>query len=133
MDVREMKVGRKLDAEIAKKVFNYYLEWEKYSINPTGEPPYINPDFGGLYQQDCPNYSTEISAAWEVFNKMDMPTYLNKSYLKTFGVGEIGWRVNWCKDQGCDPSNICEHGNDIWELTAPLAIAKAALLQMGVS
>ncbi len=97
MDIREMKAGRELDALVAEKVMGQYFRNEWYK----------------LYNDTIPCYSTDISAAWKVVEK------IKKEFV---GIS--------------DPLNC-----NIWECsftfktsalgeTAPLAICRAALLAM---
>ena len=143
MDVREMKPGRELDALVAEKIFDkqFYrapmTEWRgRYVYKEFWDDPnsYYNEWHRsqeiGEWEYCGPNYSTDISAAWKVVEKMGIPFFVCKSYEHQFEVGELGWCVNWCKKSGCDIGYRCEHGNDVWSLSAPEAICKAALMAL---
>ena len=59
MDVREMKPGRELDMLVAEKVMGCYRN---------GMGIFVNRE--GCYRSEIPNYSTDISAAWKVVEKI---------------------------------------------------------------
>ena len=111
-DIKNMLAGRGLDALIAEKVMGLTVDYE------FSEPCILSlrdkyDDWGFL-----PNYSTDISAAWEVVEKL-------------------------CNETGCDVVKVCKRDPELlrgeWSCnlgrgfealgdTAPLAICRAALL-----
>jgi len=116
MDVREMKAGRELDNLIAEFVMGaidkdfdeiYTNEWRFKRENGTWFP-------------SC-HYSTEISAAWEIVEKLKLTVH------PTFG----GWNVANCNASGSGETSwvgITNHQKWVYAETAPEAICKAALL-----
>jgi len=105
--------AREIDALVAEKV----MEWEdhgKIGMAPKGILPseeyyarYFAPQF------EIPNYSTDISAAWEITKKFRLP-----------------WSIGECSDGDYE----CYISNNITEYaeTAAKAICKAALKAVGV-
>jgi len=73
----EMKAGFELDAIVAKAVMNLIVRKEDYELTETHRR-HLTSDIGadcvdtGMnnYNSYCPKYSTNISAAWEVVEKM---------------------------------------------------------------
>jgi hypothetical protein len=64
----ELKVGRKLDAWIQRRLFNMTVErrGEHYRFyNET-----LREQYGGRWTSPVPEYSTDIKAAWEVVKHM---------------------------------------------------------------
>jgi len=114
-DILNMPAGREMDAQIAQSVFgmrltkNHGLAGGFYWVGNGVQ-------FGIMQEQDTPAYSTDISAAWEVVEKMGNVDKLHDVELRT---SIRGW--------------ICNIFNsfDSFEVnadTAPLAICRAALL-----
>lgn len=118
----EMQAGREMDCLIAEVVFG----WGKDT------PENVSRNHGYYNCKKLLRYSTDIAAVWEVVEKMPSPFGIMKGYKETYGVGKLGWVVNWCREQYCDGWD-CEHGNEAWAETAPLAICRAALKALGVS
>ncbi len=90
-EILNMKAGRTMDALIAMEIF---------------EVDRNTPGFSGLYSW-VKDYSTQISAAWEIIEKFDNHCLLNNVH----GV----WEVYLSNKEGKSKS-------------APLAICRAALL-----
>jgi len=72
-----VKPGRELDALVAEKVFGAVVSWDKYAGGNHPHSPSINtpecPSCGydGHWDHDAvPNYSTDISAAWQVVDRL---------------------------------------------------------------
>lgn len=62
-----MNPGRALDALLAKKI----MEWKYVGEDgPNGEPGLVDPDQIERMSEELPKYSTDISAAWEVVEKI---------------------------------------------------------------
>lgn len=59
-----MEAGRELDALVAEKI----MGWS--NCHREGDWGYFGRPFGGPTDFRIPNYSTDISAAWEVMEKM---------------------------------------------------------------
>ena len=135
MNIDEMQAGREMDCQIALRAMGWTeAGWDCDMHEYNGVPG--NGANGVLYI--VPNYSTEISAAWQVIEKMPMPLELAKSYEKVYESGPIGWQVCWCPNEmnqceGCNDDCRCTSGNDVWAETAPLAICKAALKTLEVN
>lgn len=97
-----MQPGRELDALVAEKVMGltnfYWLSGERF--------------YGPEYQHNrLSDYSTDISAAWEVVDKIGSvkvlgPTIQGEWYSSVLGNRKVG----------------------VWAKTAPEAICKAALI-----
>jgi len=109
-----MPAGREMDAHVFELVMGGRVTW---NIRGIGGEEY-------LFSADgCHKYSTDISAAWEVVEKLgnwngfDFLVWLNSQYLKR------EWQAGWY-----------EIGYDIesravgYAPTVPLAICRAALL-----
>jgi hypothetical protein len=140
-EVLNMPAGREMDALIAEKVMGwiYSDSWEQLVPSGHADPPIwsdwewdieeltyvkhpINMMGGVSYRGDkpyIPEYSTNISAAWKIVEKM-----INDGYdivdIWHENVVDVGWAMEWIKDGNGD--------NSIGSDTAPLAICKAALL-----
>jgi len=71
MNVDEL-TGPELDAQIAEKLMGLHVEWRKGQPLWVGKDlpgsPYVLED--GLFGHSIRPYSTDIAAAWEVFEKM---------------------------------------------------------------
>jgi len=104
-DILNMPEGRELDALVAEKIFGITKKhWD--------------------FEFTLRHYSTDISAAWEVVEKM-CDGDKNKFMIYRFGFGpkkpKIRWRVSW--GQGWE--NLLSYCD---AESAPLAICRAALL-----
>lgn len=117
--------GRELDALIAEKVMglelkqpdktNYRRDTWVYAINDYT-------DEGPVYVVDCPEYSTDIAAAWEVLEKLsDSQITVNRHMHSGYTVGVFE------KVQGISIQEKCSAS----AATAPLAICLAALKAVG--
>ena len=80
-EVDSLQAGRRLDVIIAREVFGYQV------VNIDDEP-YIETE--KLEYASVPEYSTDVSAAWEVIQKMvEAKVLMNISY------GTKTWNVNF--------------------------------------
>lgn len=112
-----MNAGRELDALIADKVMGLRVR------HRPGMEPCIMPANGAPWET-IPHYSTDIRAAWEVVEKLDL---LNGLLLGRFAYGREDpyWAVYDCGQDGLDDCR--GHGD-----TPTVAICNAALKQAGV-
>ena len=105
--------NRQIDALVAEKVMGWVESTHKDSMGYLAPPD--NPE--GFYTDyDIPNYSTDISAAWEVMEKMKEIYEPDIMYLKLYN--------KWRADFGYDATILNE--------TAPMAICLAALKAKGI-
>ena len=110
-EILTMEAGREMNELIAEKI----MGWIKYNPNISTEYNFDGwfikcPDGLGLcVESDDWSPSTDMTAAWQVVEKMDMPFYLERKddWFAMFG-DELDYSAN------AD--------------TAPLAICRAALL-----
>ena len=123
-EVLALKPGRESDALIAEKVMGWKIRREivlTYGSNPlaTFRTLYTVTDGRGIDWSptydldgvDLPRYSTDIGAAWEVVEKVDI-VEISKSYRAG---GEWYW-------------SVFVNGNCTYAKSVPEAICKAALL-----
>lgn len=110
MKVSEMQAGREMDALVAEKV----MEWVRAKCEGRTNDWWTQPG----YAKSTPNFSTDIAAAWQVVEKIDL---FSRAILERDEDGS--W---WVDDEPCH--NIQSNAS-----TAPLAICRAALLAMGVT
>lgn len=75
-----MKPGRELDALVAEKVFGHIVFKNKKGGWSLGEPDYYDQYGEMCLFNPLPEYSTEISAAWEVVDHLKDKTYTNGPY-----------------------------------------------------
>ncbi len=136
--IEAMEAGRELDALIAEKV----MGWENNKDGPTY--------YGHRHEQiwamnevpvyDCPAYSTDIAAAWEVVSAGFVEAVVK---LDDGRYGSIPAREDWSSDE---PKLRCgfqlSHPGNYYEVpiaadcigdTAPHAICLAALKAVGYS
>ena len=117
--------NREIDALVAEKV----MGWSQVYINDypiANAPEYLYPpsDFAPEEPEIVPHYSIDISAAWQVVEKMidneslDFPDFK----LENYGF----WRALFF-----DAVQNREHGMDE-AMTAPMAICLAALKAKGI-
>lgn len=103
-EILTMEPGRELDALIEQHVFGKRVEWIQDEV--TDPYPIVPAEYGYIVE----NYSSDISAAWEVVEK----------------------RNRWFSLQWNGLEYVCEIGIDapckIGAKSAPEAICKAALL-----
>ena len=80
------------------------------------------------WEKDCPYYSSEISAAWEVVEK------LTDGHRRAVEVGNGHSSWWWCNVSRPEPdSHGCTHYDLTKADTAPLAICLAALKAKGIA
>lgn len=125
MDVDKLKAGRALDRLIAEKVMGCHV-----TKRPKGTFDLIVP--GGVNSVDwveeegawsgMPSYSTDISSAWEVVERILAIEKKKKTYLPVFLVEAApdGCSAVLQVEMGCQI--VIENAS-----TAPLAICRAAL------
>lgn len=121
-----MKAGRELDVLVAEKVMGW-----TYKTFPEGACPHIKHWYSGEQYMLMKPFSSDISAAWQVVEKLKERTNL---------FPQVGWvRVHdntyqhRCEIWMNDPS-AHKHGwlADEYADTAPLAICLATLKAVGV-
>jgi hypothetical protein len=148
-EVLAMKPGREMDALIAEKIMNTlrYMHdgnmagiqgglamkvfkngvAEKYQHYEDGSPRWEKGDGDRWFTQLLPHYSTDIAAAWEVFEQMDELGFLERPmYIgKRFAYGPVR-----CHFVGEGEYTACADDMEVIVCaeTAPLAICQAALL-----
>jgi hypothetical protein len=129
-----VKSLRELDALVAERVMRWKLHTQftppRWSV--PGAPPQFN------MPTECPPYSTDIAAAWEVVEALEGKTILELDEHGAFRSRENGgfqlqgpyirsqWRAGWLER---------DHEYYLAEevaATAPLAICLAALKAVGV-
>ena len=133
MRIDEMPAGREMDKAIGQYIFKYWVDhYDKdyaencYYCLMDGSGDAVIP---GLHEgerrteeeawADCPEFSTDIAAAWEVLNKFTHKepciNYLNDLW------NPVGWHchIDGHHTEGCD--------------TAPLVICRCALKVAGVT
>ena len=135
-----MQAGRELDALVAEKVMGIEVQWRPWHDrhgNEGREPYMANASRQGrlargqpLYSGGAINpYSTDISAAWEVVEK------LRKSYRVRIHEFGSGWQASLeIKDGRLRyPIEISHEGDESANSdTAPHAICLAALKAVGI-
>ena len=121
----KLEAGRELDALVAKKVMGLF-------VIPTCDGfkgPFIaeTPETSGLFGRPkfvepflLPGYSTSISAAWEVVEKLNIP------WVWALSNYHNEWEVELTRID-IDHQGVHAHAS-----TAPLAICRAALKAMEV-
>jgi hypothetical protein len=105
-EIMNMPAGREMDALIAKQITK--IE----GINDRG----FKRDYDGSMVQVVPEYSTDIAAAWEVAENIELFQFM---YLTK----DIQWQIGNHGEYGFDEFTVIV-GAD----TAPLVICRAALL-----
>jgi hypothetical protein len=118
-DILKMKAGRELDSLILKHVFGSNHDFDNCR--------WCKKDFDGdHYVRGNPHfshYSTEISAAWEVVEKiMSMGyRYVFRGNFEGNGLHSVGFdEQDWADNNPLYKSQLCS--------SLPLAICKAALV-----
>ena len=97
-EIMSMNSGRELDVLIAKNVMGHEV-FVEYT-----------------------NYSTDVSAAWEIVEKFN-GVIIDRCDIKT------GWRIGLAKDEFVTDSSNCITSDNLVEAdTAPHAICLAALI-----
>jgi hypothetical protein len=98
MKYKRRKAGNKFDALVAETVFDDKFEFHKSFdgfYRPWAEDP--------IAFEPCPNYSTDISAAWKVAEKL-LPLLPHQDFhIKHWQDSEntaLGWQVSSCYELG---------------------------------
>lgn len=135
MDVDTIEAGPKLDALVAERVMGWHVT-DKRPPSPQNWAAYPDvwfetPSGDLMNAAQVPYYSTDIPAAWQVFEKIARPDDLSIGVRsKTF------YYNNPRKWETVDGYAVLEHdthNNELreteiaWARTAPLAICRAAL------
>lgn len=115
--MEDLKPGRELDALIAEKVMGWKFNPGKVWIRPGGPAP-----FEDVYKTQPPEYSTDISAAWEVVKKLKH-LHPQISYCDT--------TCQWTLRFNNINKEISEFSDIDGDSTAPHAICLAALKAVG--
>jgi len=115
--MNETKAGRELDRAIAEKVMGRKVTWDAPDVLLPGPP-----------DNDAPNYSTSIDAAWEVVEKLrNWPG--GHWWLHLWQVA--GVREEWRASFTFGGMAAVHPKLEATANTAPLAICLAALKAMG--
>ena len=116
MDIDKMEAGREMDALVAEKVMGYEVYRHEYSyhdtVNEFTETEYI------VENIRVPSYSTDISAAWQVVEKLNTDSPFDKFD-----------KFSQILAEGCDADQD-DYIADCYNLLSgisPLAICRAAL------
>ena len=134
MRIDEMPAGREMDKAIGQHIFKYWVDhYDKdcaencYYCLMDGSGDAVIPGFYGERKSeeeawaDCPEFSTDIAAAWEVWD------YLKNKYHELI--------LSWCDDMYdllvCDSKGHYLFSSEAD--TAPLAICRCALKVAGVT
>lgn len=118
-----MKAGRELDCWIEKNVFGNAVVFR--IVRGRGEQPFVITGPSGRGKGEprrmVPEYSTLISAAWQVVEKMGEKGYRFEvsDFVSNIGTGVVLIRCMFFKD--LSPEGFIEEAD-----TAPLAICLAA-------
>ena len=111
-----MKAGRELDAEIAEKI----MDWG-HVLDPlgtlTGQP--LPKELPEHWTSGIPHYSTDISAAWQVIERMREQGWW-------YTLTDERFNGHFAEFRRADEHGI-HHFHRVIAGTAPLAICKAAL------
>lgn len=76
MIIDDMPAGRELDAFVAERVMGIPIAW--YTYTPNNVRLLVKKGFDGnewdaaSVEADVPNYSSDIAAAWQVVEKLDL-------------------------------------------------------------
>ncbi|TGE35902.1 hypothetical protein E4K67_22560 [Desulfosporosinus fructosivorans] len=147
-EILAMVPGRELDALVAEKVFGWtgrktVYRWDDRKKherpliiftdgdrkNADNYTPYVDNNGTKINYSEPhkvfipPCYSTDISVAWDVVEKMckGRSYEISSSFQDEYDVGDVGWLITW--------GNMGSPGQEeIWAPTIPEAICKAALL-----
>lgn len=134
MRIDEMPAGREMDKAIGQHIFKYWVDhYDKdyaencYYCLMDGSGDAVIPGFYGERKteeeawNDCPEFSTDIAAAWEVWD------YLKNKYHELI--------LSWCYDMyyllACDSKGHYLFSSETD--TVPHAISRIALKAMGVT
>src|SRR3990167_4943388 len=111
-----MNAGRELDARVAEQVM--HLKRAESWLHVEGWECHADEKGGGpYYKEPLPNYSTSISAAWEVVEKFQK--YSNEPILISHSETQHLWRVQFRYNLSIQASDF------------PLAVCLAALKALG--
>jgi len=142
-EILVMKPGRKLDALVAKEIFNIESEWDysPWDIGKQlpkqpfrkGEPRTCLGPMAHSVANTIFDYSTDITAAWQVVEKMrsmeDSEGNPLLCCLTIYSDHDIVWDIRWCysefsnRNDGHKTHHLPTSYDDF-----PEAICKAALL-----
>ena len=117
-EIMKLEAGRELDTLVAERVMGWKLKSHKWIDGETrlGDFPEDKKETGTSYRRVL-KYTTDISAAWEVVEKMNSEGF---AFYILWTTG-IPWAM-FDKDSSMEYSAEAD--------TAPLAICRAALLIM---
>jgi len=129
-EILAMEAGRELDVLVAKEIFGIEVEWDYalWDVNKQcnklpfckGKPRTVLGPMAHSVSNTIPGYSTDISAAWLVVEKLIDIHPQGDFHLEHL---EDEWCCGWCY-----PPSGADLDNWICGKTAPEAICKAALL-----
>ena len=130
MSIDDMPAGRELDALVAEKVMGWqdaraFFPWPESGVmldNYAMMPPH-----GGAIRDiaHVPRYSTDIAAAWEVFQKVT-----DLGYIPAIAQCTSGWACDFWTEEAADETGRVDYIHKFREYgqaSAPLAICRAAL------
>ncbi len=130
-EIMKLEAGRELDALVAEKVMGYtpvkVTEYPAYDDNRNWVDigDYVIYPEGVAFCTRVKDYSTDISAAWQVMEKIESLDNVQGVGLRG---GEYYWKQYslrwnfWVNNNGMYPEV------DVYGETAPLAICRAALM-----
>jgi hypothetical protein len=137
--IRQMPAGREMDKLIAEQVMGISMyHYDKghpdncyfMLLDADGDPVLFAPRFRDAERkteaeawQDCPCYSTDIAAAWQVVEKLTADGWGHKHHVYSKYAEMPGWQWTFMQS-GKGPNSISGAEAE----TAPLAICRAALL-----
>lgn len=117
-----MNASRELDALIAKKVMAHWvsedLQWKAVYGVPDA---FVETTANRKSRRTLLPYSTDISAAWEVVNKIRTTEGISEVKLVTFGEG---WSCVVWKDSGDIESQVAPTAPHAICLAAPKTVSK---------
>jgi len=123
----DLEPGRELDALVAEKVMGAECSCDKPTKEPGSSNPYGMQGFcdvhGGV---GCPDYSTSISAAWEVVEKLCQHDKFIQLTRGSWNQKTNSWTTWIVEVDGPSSTERVEAP------TAPLAICRAALKAIDV-
>ncbi len=130
MNVMELKAGPELDALIAEKVMGLTIRWdwpddEHHSDEKVRRVEIERDCVDGkkrMIDEELPRYSTDISAAWEVMEKIK-----DTHDIRLDSYPEHGWIVTVCPRRDVGGATAQEVG------PAPHTICLTALKVVGVA
>jgi len=121
-EIDQLEAGFELNATIAVKVFG----WKKVEVtghNFSGFGYFRESRIYDIYE--LPNYSTDISAAWEVVEKMK--EHKGEWFALEYYPAEDSWEAGWKYDDYDTGPSWSIFRNHATAKTLPLAICRAAL------